>query len=301
MTLWSVSGLTRSFWNSFPIVRVTRWKERSLIDTSTCRVWRRVYLGCAQELGESTEKSRSHLAQAEHLFPPHSSMWLILFSSNCLSLFLSTDTRTTPAAAPRPWQGRPALPEALLVASPFLVTLLGLSFGICTRPGMPPCLTSSNLTLWPPWPQPWPPPSLQTPPQTIVVQLNIKPTHCFLPQTPALVHGLFPDSNGCKDGEWGVPAKADKREVMLVSDEMMLQREESSQTCSAFYGLSWLFLSLPMLSHSSTHMQTGANINMYMGSMHCSWKKSYLLIFFGEGSQISLSPHRRESESGHWG
>lgn len=67
----------------------------------------------------------------------------------------------------------------------------------------------------------------------------------LLPQIPALVHGLFPNSNGYKDGEWGISAKADKREVMLVSDEAMLQREESPQTCSAFYDLSWLFLSLP--------------------------------------------------------
>lgn len=126
-----------------------------------------------------------------------------------------------------------------------LVALLGLSFGICTRPGIPPCLTSGNLAPWPPWPQPWPSPSSRTPPQTTVVQLEIKPTHYFLPQIPALVHSLFPNSNGYKDGEWGISAKADKREVMLVSDEVMLQREESPQTCSAFYDLSWLFLSLP--------------------------------------------------------
>lgn len=171
-------------------------------------------------------------------------MWLILFSSNYISLFPSTDTRTTPTAAPHPWHGRPALPEAYWLLH--LVALLGLSFGICTRPGIPPCLTSGNLAPWPPWPQPWPSPSSHTPPQTTVVQLEIKPTHCFLPQIPALVHGLFPNSNGYKDGEWGISAKADKREVMLVSDEvMMLQREESPQTCSAFYDLSWLFLSLP--------------------------------------------------------
>lgn len=210
MTLWFTSILTRSFWNFFPIVHINRWMERSLIGTSTCRVWRRISVGCAQGLRESTQKSSSHLAQPEPLSPSHSSMLLILLSPNCLSVFPSTDTKTTPTAAPQPWEGRPAVVEALLVTSLFLVTLLGLSFGICTSPGIPPHLTSGNPAPWPPWPPPQPLPPSPPPPQTTIVQQGLKPTHHFLPRIPALADGLFPNSKGLfKGGEWGIAAKAD--------------------------------------------------------------------------------------------
>lgn len=224
--------------------------KRSLVGTSTCRVWRRISLGCAQELGESTEKSSSHLAQAEPLSPAHSLMWLILLSPNCLSLFTSADTKTTPTAAPQPWQGRPVPPEALLVVSPLLVTLLGFSFGICASPalptgapGIPPHPGSGNPVWWPP---PWPLPPSPLPPQATIVQQELKSTRCFLPQAPALPDGLFPYSKGIFKGEeWGIAAKADNREVMLVSDKLILQGEDSSWSSPAFFGLSWLFVSLP--------------------------------------------------------
>lgn len=107
------------------IAHISMWMEKSLIGMPAWQGVEKDFSYLCQELGESKEKFSSHMAHAEPLSPSHSSMWLILFSPSCLSLFPTTDTRKTPTA-PR----EIATPRDFSVASPVPVTLLGFSFGI---------------------------------------------------------------------------------------------------------------------------------------------------------------------------
>lgn len=107
------------------------WMEKSLIGMSAWQGLEKDFSYQCQELGESTEKFSSHMAHAEPLSPSPSLVWLILFSPSCLSLFPSTDTRTTPTAASGLQQGR-QLPQVTfqllhLFLSPFLASTLAFA------------------------------------------------------------------------------------------------------------------------------------------------------------------------------
>lgn len=106
-----------------------------------CKIWRKIALGCAQELGERRDTSRSPLGsdRAPLSFP---ALGVADPPLTCFSLFPSTDTITTPTLTL--YHAR-VLPVAWMVALPSLVTLLGFNFGICASPALP------TRAPWIPW------------------------------------------------------------------------------------------------------------------------------------------------------
>lgn len=117
----------------------------------SCKIWRKIALGCAQELGERRDTSRSPLGldRAPLSFPALGVSHLPL---TCFSLFPSTDTITTPTLTP--YHDR-VLPDHLL--SPFLASILAFVPVLLFPPEHPGSHGSQRSENVIPWPPPLPP------------------------------------------------------------------------------------------------------------------------------------------------
>lgn len=252
--------------------------ERSLIGMSACSVWRRISHGCAQELGESTEKSSSPLSQTELLSPLHSLMWLNLLSPSCLCLFSSTDTKTIPGgtclSCPSTMTGKNSSPRGFvgcltISCHPSQLQLWHLCQPSSARqssrnPTVPrlrqPCTMATTTT-----PMATATTTTTTTDYSNPAEAEVHPL--LLPQASALADGLFPNLKECLSVKHEILLVRQKRGD-VVSDNMVCK------------GKIPLYFP-PLLSHSCTHMQ--ADIKVNMGSISHFWKKGNVVstvVFF---------------------